>query len=234
MKKIIIFGANSDIALSTCKYLLNDNSRITLLGRDKNKIQKKYKDFENYIDQVYEIDFSNLTSINNLFENDLDPMIFDLIILSHGELNYEDDNFDSIDNIFKVNALSIILIINLFLKRKKENLQFSVLSSVAGDRLRQSNYIYGMTKNCLNEFSKIILSRKYRTIIYQNIKPGIIKTKMTKNINSPLSTSRDLCGKIICKIINEKKNGDFYVPGYWRFIMYIIRLLPNFIFKKIK
>ena len=41
MKKIIIFGANSDIALSTCKYLLNDSAKITLLGRDKGKIQKK-------------------------------------------------------------------------------------------------------------------------------------------------------------------------------------------------
>ena len=106
-----------------------------------------------------------------------------MVILSHGVINYEDDNFYSIDNIFKVNTLSIILIVNLFLK-KKENLHFAVLSSVAGDRLRQSNYIYGMTKNCLNEFSNIILNRKYKTIIYQNIKPGIIKTKMTKNINS--------------------------------------------------
>ena len=76
---------------------------------------------------------------------------------------------------------------------------------MAGDRLRQSNYIYGMTKNCLNEFSNIILNRKYKTIIYQNIKPGIIKTKMTKNINSSLSISSDLSGKHISKIINTKK-----------------------------
>ena len=234
MKKIIIFGANSDIALSTCKYLLNDHSKITLIGKDKNEIQSKYKEFENLIDKIYEINLSDLKSINNLFENIINPMEFDLVILSHGVINYEDDNFNSIENIFKVNTLSIILIVNLFLKKKRENLHFSVLSSVAGERLRQSNYIYGMTKNCLNEFSSIILNRKYKSIIYQNIKPGIIKTKMTKNINSPISTTSDLCGKYISKIINTKKNGNFYVPGYWKFIMYIIRMLPNIIFKKIK
>ena len=119
MKKIIIFGANSDIALSTCKYLLNDYSKITLIGRDKNEIQSKYKKFENLIDKIYEIDLSDLKSINNLFENIINPMEFDLVILSHGVINYEDDNFKSIENIFKVNTLSIILIVNSFLKKKK-------------------------------------------------------------------------------------------------------------------
>ena len=74
MKKIIIFGANSDIVLSTCKYLLNSNTKITLIGRDKNKIKNNYKDFEKIIDKIYEIDLSNLASINNLFENNIDPV----------------------------------------------------------------------------------------------------------------------------------------------------------------
>ena len=120
MKKIIIFGANSDIVLSTCKYLLNSNTKITLIGRDKNKIKNNYKDFEKIIDKIYEIDLSNLASINNLFENNIDPVEFDLVILSHGVINYEDDNFYSIDNIFKVNTLSIILIVNLFLKKERK------------------------------------------------------------------------------------------------------------------
>lgn len=234
MKKIIIFGANSEIVLSTCRHLLDKNSKITLIGKNKQKIENNYKNYNNLIDKIYEVDLSDLKSINNLFENNLDPINFDLVIICQGKLEYEEENFNSIENIFKVNTLSIILIVNLFLKIKKKNLQISVLSSVAGDRLRQSNYIYGMTKNCLNEFSTIILNRKYKSIIYQNIKPGIIKTKMTKNINSPISTSSDLCGKHICKIINTKKNGNFYVPSYWKLIMYIIRILPNIIFKKIK
>ena len=83
MKKIIIFGANSDIALSTCKYLLNDHSKITLIGKDKNEIQSKYKEFENLIDKIYEINLSDLKSINNLFENIINPMEFDLVILSN-------------------------------------------------------------------------------------------------------------------------------------------------------
>ena len=55
---------------------------------------------------------------------------------------------------------------------------------------------------------------------------------MTKNINSSLSISSDY-GKHISKIINTKKNGNFYVPSFWKFIMCIIKFLPNIIFKKL-
>ena len=112
-------------------------------------------------------------------------------------------------------------------------MQFVIFSSVAGDRLRESNYIYGMTKKCLDDYGKIIMS-KNKDIIYQNIKPGIIKTKMTKNFNTFHSIGSEECGKQICKIIINKKTGNFYVPSYWKLIMTIIKLLPQSILNKIR
>lgn len=109
-----------------------------------------------------------------------------------------------------------------------------VLSSVAGDRGKQSNYIYGATKAGLTCYLEGLRVRLYKSnVTVTTIQPGFVDTAMTFGLPlpGPLVATPAQAGKAIFRAVSRGKD-EAYVPFFWRYIMVIIRCIPRWQFKK--
>jgi len=109
------------------------------------------------------------------------------------------------------------------------------ISSVAGDRGRASNYIYGSSKAGLSVYLEGLRHRLFKSNVRVLIvKPGFVATKMTANMDLPqgLTADPNQVADAIYKGVSKKKN-TIYIKSIWRYIMMIIRLIPESIFKKL-
>jgi decaprenylphospho-beta-D-erythro-pentofuranosid-2-ulose 2-reductase len=110
----------------------------------------------------------------------------------------------------------------------------AVISSVAGDRGRKSNYVYGASKGALTIFVDGVRNRIDRAGVHVlTIKPGFVATPMTAHLpQGPLFSPPSKVASGIFRAI-EKRKDVVYVPGFWAIIMLIIRMIPRRIFKKL-
>lgn len=110
-----------------------------------------------------------------------------------------------------------------------------VLSSVAGDRGRQSNYVYGAAKAALTTYLQGLRNRLFPLgVAVITIKPGIVATKMTFGVPGlPLVAEPDVVARGIVRAI-ARRSDVVYVPWFWRWIMLAIRLVPERVFKRLK
>jgi short-subunit dehydrogenase len=109
----------------------------------------------------------------------------------------------------------------------------AVLSSVAGDRGRKSNYVYGSSKAGLSTYVDGLRNRIDREgVSVMTIKPGPVKTAMTEGMKgSGKFADVEAVASALVKSI-DKRTDVVYVPGIWRIIMGVITHIPEFIFKK--
>jgi short-subunit dehydrogenase len=110
-----------------------------------------------------------------------------------------------------------------------------VLSSVAGDRGRQSNYLYGAAKGGLTVYLQGLRNRLSRSgVQVTTVKPGFVDTPMT--YGKPglfLTATPERAARGILRAIRRRKD-EVYVPGFWRWIMEIVRTVPECVFKRMK
>ena len=164
--------------------------------------------------------------------------IIDIIIFAQGHLPNQEEcekNFDAALNNYKINSLSVISLIILMLKKLENQSSgtIAVITSVAGDRGRKSNFFYGSAKAMLSVFLQGLRHKLINKNIHIiEIKPGIVKTKMTRHLTYGMIASEpEKIANIIYKSI-KSKSYIIYAPFFWRFIMFIVKLLPNSIFHK--
>lgn len=111
-----------------------------------------------------------------------------------------------------------------------------IVSSAAGDRGKQSNYIYGATKGALTVYAQGLRNRLHPAgVSVTTIKPGFVDTKMTFGMPLPkaLTASAEDAGAAICRAVLAGRD-EAYVLWFWRYIMLIIRSIPEWQFKKMK
>ncbi len=111
-----------------------------------------------------------------------------------------------------------------------------IVTSAAGDRGKQSNYIYGATKGALTVYAQGLRNRMYHAgVRVTTIKPGFVDTKMTFGMPLPkaLTASAEAAGAAICDAVLAGRN-EAYVLWFWRYIMLIIKSIPEWQFKKMK
>ena len=106
---------------------------------------------------------------------------------------------------------------------------------MAGDRGRQSNYLYGAAKASVTSFCEGLRARLFKRGVHVlTIKPGFVDTPMTQGLPLPglLVSSPEKIARCIARGINRGSN-SIYTPFYWSMIMLIIRMIPTFIFKRL-
>ncbi len=141
-----------------------------------------------------------------------------------------------IDYLF-VNAISKIILINSFndyFKNQKSG-NISVVTSVAGDIGKSSNYIYGSSNAMLSNYLTGLRQEFfYYGVRVVNIKPGLLDTPMTAKLkkNILFSDPNLICNKLVSSI--EKDNKDIYLPFFWKYIMLIIKMIPKVIYNRLK
>ena len=111
----------------------------------------------------------------------------------------------------------------------------AVISSVAGDRGRPSNYVYGSAKGALSLFLQGLRGRLFHVGVHVlTIKPGFVDTPMTADVKkNPLFASPQRVGADIVRACDQGRN-VLYTPFFWRFVMTVIRLIPEPLFKRLK
>ena len=245
MLKIAIFGASSAIAYETAKHFAAKKCELMLLGRDVAKVESIKDDLIARSDtkiQTMHFDASNIKSFEGILSSIITEMGgLDMVLIAYGDLPdhlFLQSHPDEICNSFNTNALSVIklatVVTNYF--EEKQAGTIAVISSVAGDRGRQSNYYYGAAKAAVSTFLQGLRNRLSKSgIKVITIKPGMVDTPMTEAIpKSILFASASSVGKGIYEAMMNGSVDVVYLPGYWRLIMFIIKHIPEKIFKNLK
>jgi hypothetical protein len=166
---------------------------------------------------------------------------FDVSLVAHGTLtdqNRCETDFAYAITEFRTNAESVLTCLGALAKRFENQGKgvMAVIGSVAGDRGRGSNYLYGSAKAAIETFASGLRMRLFKSGVHVLlIKPGFVATGMTADLNLPalLTAAPETVAKDIQHAINKRKN-VLYTPWFWSLIMWIIRWLPMILFKRLK
>ena len=241
-KTVLILGARSDIAMSTAYFFAKAGYNMQLAARKVNSLNQYKSDLE----QKYRInvtlhEFDALKIDSHVhFANSL-PKLPNIIVCAVGSMGEQKKNERDIEmasNIIRSNfegPASIFLIFaNLFEQRGSGTLVG--ISSVAGERGRAKNYVYGSSKAGFTVFLSGLRNRlAMRGVHVVTVLPGFVATKMTNNIRLPkkITAQPDQVGRAIFNAVKKKTN-IVYVSPIWRILMMIIRNIPEQIFKKMR
>lgn len=245
MKKVVVFGATSAIAQAAIRVFVARGDFVYLVARNGDKLEAIRRDIEVRNPSAFKgarvADLNN-TNTHDALINEADTALggIDVALIAHGELGEQSvaqDSFVEIKRLFEVNFLSAASLMTALAKKfiERRTGSIAVISSVAGDRGRGSNYVYGSAKGALSIFAAGMRNRLTPFGVHVvTVKPGFVDTPMTSNFKKgPLWASAIAVGKGIVKAIDRNKN-EVYLPGFWRLIMFIICSIPEFIFKKLK
>lgn len=244
MKKILIVGATSAIAEATARIWAQAGDHLFLVARNAEKLEAIASDLrvrgcqkvETYVMDVN--DFVVQPAMLDAAEQALNGL--DTVLIAHGTLSDQAACQQSIEltmQEIRTNALSTIGLLthiaNRFEQQQKGTI--AVISSIAGDRGRQSNYVYGSAKAMVSTFTSGLRQRLYKSGVFViNIKPGFVDTPMTAKFkkNHLWASTEKVSASIVsaCK----KKSDVVYIPRFWRAIMTIICLIPEKFFKRMK
>lgn len=236
-KNIVIFGATSAICHTVAQNLALQGCAFYLLARDAGKLTAVADDIRARGGNILghqSYDFLDHAATEKLFENLLAlPQRFDTVLIGHGNLSSQSDceqDAKQLVNCLRSNLESTAVIMNhsANLLAAQNSGSLVVISSVAGDRGRKSNYYYGATKSALNAMLEGLRGRlrEYGVNVI-NIKPGMVDTPMTAHLpRSPLLADKGKVAQAITVAIGRGKSTTIYTPWFWRYIMLVIKALP--------
>lgn len=242
-KRIAIIGATSSIAENCARqWAAQESVELILVGRSQSKLDIVRADLlvrspKTKIETVV-TDFIDPDAINKTvgFLFVTDPV--DIALIAHGTLPEQKDCQNDLDlakSTLEINGVSPALYAEAFAQHmgKINRGYIGIIGSVAGDRGRKSNYVYGAAKGLVTRYAQGLQHRFANTNISVTlIKPGPTKTPMTSLMkgNEKFASPEDVAKLIISGI--EAKKTVVYAPSKWWLIMMVIRHLPNFIFNK--
>ena len=244
MSQVLILGATSAIAQAVARRYAEQGANLFLVARDAERLDAVADDLVVRGAAGAGVLVADLTDLDRhpeIVAAALDGLSgLDTILIAHGVLPDQDaceqsarEALHSID----VNFLSVVSLLtplaNQLADRKAGVI--AVISSVAGDRGRQSNYIYGAAKSGLDTFLEGLRNRLFKSGVHVlTIKPGFVATPMTAHIperGALWAQPEDIAAGIIKAI--EKRRNVVYLPSFWALIMLIIRSIPESIFKRL-
>ena len=243
MKKILILGATSAIAEKLTQAFAAKGDSLYLVARNKERLTIIADDLQVRNDSdvyTHSLDLTDTGQHETLLQSAESKMGgLDIVMIAYGTLSDQkesESSFKTTLSELNINCLSVISICthaaNLF--EAKGSGCIAVISSVAGDRGRQSNYVYGTAKGALSIFLQGLRNRLDRKGVHVlTIKPGFVDTPMTKDFKKGLLwVGPETIAKGIVRAIDKRKD-VVYLPFFWRYIMLIIKLIPERIFKKL-
>jgi decaprenylphospho-beta-D-erythro-pentofuranosid-2-ulose 2-reductase len=242
-RKILVLGATSGIAEATCRIWAAQGARLFLVARNPQKLAAVAADLKtrgaSYVDAAV-ADLDDTDKHPALLSHAVNSLTgLDVAYLAHGILGDQtraEQDFNTAAQIIYTNYMAPVSLLtwlaNFCVQRHAGTL--AVISSVAGDRGRKSNYLYGSSKAGLSAFLGGLRNRVDREgVTVLSIKPGPVKTAMTSGMpKSEKFADVDKVAQSIVKAI-DKRSDVLYVPFQWQPIMFIIRHIPERVFKKL-
>lgn len=243
MKHILIIGATSAIATACARLWAAEGSQLFLVGRDADKLQALAGDlkvrgaeavatFEMHAEDT--ASHAEMLTTALLFLGELD-----IALIAHGTLPDQsacEGDAELTLREFATNGTSVIALLTLLANQfqRQQAGAIGVITSVAGDRGRPSNYVYGSAKAAVSTFCEGLRARLFKAgVSLTDIRPGFVATPMTQGLPLPatlVAQPEAVAKRIVAGI--ERKADVLYVPAFWQLIMLIIRSIPRQIFKR--
>lgn len=244
MRNILIIGATSAIAEATARIFAERGDALFLAARNNEKLQAVANDLQVRGAAKVEtmvVDLNDFDRHENIIQQATEQLGgLDIALIAHGILPDQkncEQSYIETEKVMQTNFLSVISLLTPLANQmeQKKNGIIAVISSVAGDRGRQSNYIYGASKGGLNTFLQGLRNRLTPSgVTVITIKPGFVDTPMTAHIEKgPLFAKPDTIAKGIDRAIHKKKD-VVYLPWFWWGILTILKAIPEGIFKRLK
>ena len=246
MKKILIVGATSAIADQCARIWLQQTPcQLALVGRDQEKLNRQAQDLRIRSPQslisTLVIDFSDATAIDHCLNQLYAESPLDTALVAHGMLPDQQRGQADLQyckSSLEINAISPVLFTEAIVTRMQSSGQgtIGVIGSVAGDRGRQSNYIYGAAKGLIEKYVQGLqhrLALAHSLVKVVLIKPGPTQTPMTAHLDSKGLAPVEQVAQDIVKAM-ARGQAVCYAPSKWRLIMAIVRNVPAWLFHKTK
>lgn len=240
MRKVLIIGATSAIAEATARILAARGDALYLVGRNEARLGAIAADLS--------VRGSSRVGSEVLDANDLaahEPMLAraeaflsgcDLVLIAHGTLSDQKACESSVELTLQeinTNAISVVALLTRIANRLAQRRAgtIAVISSVAGDRGRGSNYVYGSAKALVTAFLSGLRQRLGKLgVNVVTVKPGFVDTPMTAAFaKGPLWARPERVAAGIVRAV-DRRSGTVYLPGFWRPIMMVIRAIPERLF----
>lgn len=244
-RRIVIVGASSSIAEHCARrWVQAAPVDLTLLGRDAARLERIAADLRVRSPQsmlrVLVADFLDAASIEATVAAIVAEGPVDIVLIAHGSLPEQQQCQQELRRCreaLEINAISPVLFAEAFaahLTRANRG-TLALIGSVAGDRGRRSNYVYGSAKGMVTRYAQGLRHRFAGSgVKIVLIKPGPTDTPMTaalKARGAKLAAVEDVAGDIVAAV--ERGQAVAYAPGKWQLIMLVIRHLPAFVFNKL-
>lgn len=242
---ILIVGATSGIAEAVARRYAAQGARLFLVARNGEKLQaistdlaaRGAKDVQTFL-----MDANDSALIPQMVDAAWKAFgTIDAALVAHGtlpdQLRTETEIAYAVAE-FRTNAESVIACLVGLAQRFEPQGKgvIAVIGSVAGDRGRASNYLYGAAKAAIDTFASGLRARLFKSGVHVlTIKPGFVATSMTANLNLPerLTATPESVAQDIQRAI-AKRRDVLYTPWFWSWIMLIIRWIPAIIFNRLK
>lgn len=244
-KNVLIIGATSGIAEAVARRYAAQGARLFLVARSDGKLQAIAADLSARgakSVQTFVLDANEIQRIPQMLDAAWETCdVFNVALVAHGTL--PDQQRSEIDmqyaiSEFRTNAESVIACLVGLAGRFETQGKgvIAVIGSVAGDRGRASNYLYGAAKAAVDTYASGLRARLFKRGVHVlTIKPGFVATSMTAHLNLPVrltatpeKVSLDIENAII------RHTNVLYTPSFWTWIMLIIRSIPEAAFKRTK
>lgn len=243
IKTAMVFAATSAISTSYCRILAERGAALHLVGRDQDALQKLASDHEMHGAKSVSISVTDLCEtqhheqiIDQGWESLGSP---DLALLAHGILDTQFElqgDWNQQHKLIQTNLVSHLSLLTHLANRFEQQGGgcLAAISSVAGDRGRASNYIYGATKAGLSCYLSGLHQRLAPAgVRVVDLRPGPVDTPMTAGLPKGLlwsSTGR--IARAMDRALTHR-SGTVYLPFFWRPIMGVIRMLPNAVIRRL-
>lgn len=242
--RIVVFGAGSDLAQALVHYIATRRPcRFDLLSRDTEFLQRFAKDLQIRYGRparVFAFDATAYDTHRDLVQNLFQEGPVNVAVIAFGILGnplQSQQSFSYAEKIIAVNFIGAVSILTHLANLMEEQGEGTlvVFSSVAGDRGRKTNYVYGSAKAGLSAFTSGLRGRlSPRGIHVITVKPGIIRTKMTAHMkHGPLSATPEVVARDVYRAILRGRPHVLYTPRRWRWIMALLRAFPESLFHKL-
>lgn len=239
--RVLIVGATSAIAAEVARLYAGRGASLVLTGRNPARLAAVGDDLRVRGATVE-------TEVLDMLDHDRHAAVvrqafsarLDVALLAHGDLPDQERCQVEPGEAARVLQLNLVATVELLtlLAREFEAQRsgtIAVISSVAGDRGRQSNYVYGAAKAGVSVFLQGLRQRLHPAgIRVVTLKPGFVDTPMTAHLpRNPLASSPRRAGRAIYRAI-EARRDVAYIPWFWRPVMALIRAMPEALFKRLR
>ncbi len=234
---VLVVGATSSMAQVVCRELAMRGYKLVLVGRDETELELLAADLRTRSSASCRTQVADVADSGFSCEQLLGAAgAFNHALITLGDMGSGADDAANLNAVTQLNYLAPAALAAAAASRLAESGGgvVALVSSVAGDRGRASNYVYGSAKAALSSFASGLRNRYAKLGVHVlTIKPGFVDTPMTWGMTSPLIASRERVARDIVRAM-ETKRDILYTPWFWRLIMGIIQHIPERVFKKLK